>query len=74
MVDEFNIPGQMVKDNIKAFFDLVLHLKIYEVEKQKIRKFVTDNAESRLAKDRSGKLLPYEDADLMSVINKILGA
>lgn len=73
MVDEFNIPGQIVKDNIKAFFDLVLHLKTYEVDKKKVRKFVTDDAESRLAKDRSGKLDAYEDANLMLVINKILG-
>lgn len=71
--DQFNLPGSSVKSSIKAWFDLVLHMKAYRNEEgQTIRKFITDASESRLAKDRSGALDSFEDADLSAIINKVL--
>jgi hypothetical protein len=72
-MEEFNLPGSSVKSSIKAWFDLVLHLKAYKKEDgEQVRKFITDATESRLAKDRSGLLDSYEDADLSAIINKVL--
>lgn len=71
--DDFNLPGSSVKASIKAWFDLVLHLKSFEIEgEEPVRKFITNAAVSRLAKDRSGLLESYEDADLSAIINKVL--
>lgn len=73
-IESFNLPGNSVKDNIKSWFDLVLFYKVYTDENgDHIRKLVTDIAEAPLAKDRSGKLELYEDADLSVIINKIKG-
>ena len=74
MVDVFNLPGSQLKSNLKAFFDLVLHYNIFvDEEGNKHRKLITDAAESVLAKDRSGSLEAYEEADLSVIINKVLG-
>lgn len=74
MVETFNIPGQSVKSDIKAWFDLVFSYKIFSSEGgDKHRMLVTDIAEAPLSKDRSGKLDPYEKADLSVIINKVLG-
>jgi phage nucleotide-binding protein len=74
-LESFNVPGSQVKNNLKAWFDLVLFYKIYKDEEgNAIRKLVTDIAESPLAKDRTGKLEAYEDADLSVIINKITGS
>lgn len=74
IVKEFNVPGSSIKNNLMAWFDLVLHLNTFKDEEGKtIRKFITDVSESPLSKDRSGKLEPYEDADLSAIINKVLG-
>jgi hypothetical protein len=71
-IESFNLPGNQVKDNIKSWFDLVLFYKVYtDEEGNHIRKLVTDIAEAPLAKDRSGKLDAYENADLSEIINKI---
>lgn len=73
-IESFNIQGTSIKNSIKAWFDLVLFYKVYTDESgEKIRKLVTDIAEAPLAKDRSGKLDAYEEADLSIIINKITG-
>lgn len=72
--ESFNIAGSSVKNNIKAWFDLVMFYKVYkDDEGNHIRRLVTDIAESPLAKDRSGKLDSYEEADLSIIIKKITG-
>lgn len=73
MREEFSFPGAKVKDSIKAWFDLVLKYEIFEKDDQKIRKLITDVSVSRLAKDRSGKLSEYENANLGEITRKILG-
>ena len=74
-IEDYNIPGQMIKKDLKSLFDLVLHMKIHkDVETgEPKRVFLTDESVSRLAKDRSGKLELIEDANLGSIINKVLG-
>lgn len=73
-LESFNLPGSSVKNGIKAWFDLVLFYKVFKDEEgNAIRKLVTDIGESPLAKDRTGKLDSYEDADLSIIINKITG-
>lgn len=73
-LESFNLQGTSIKNNVKAWFDLVLFYKIYKDEQgNQIRKLVTDIGESPLAKDRTGKLDAYEDANLSVVINKITG-
>jgi len=74
-IESFNLPGSSIKNNVKAWFDLVLFYKVYRDEEgNSIRKLVTDITESPLAKDRTGKLEPFEDADLSVIINKITGS
>ena len=74
VVKEFNIPGASIKNSLMAWFDLVLHLQGFKDEEGVThRKFITDSTVSPLAKDRSGKLEAYEDADLSAIINKVLG-
>jgi phage nucleotide-binding protein len=73
-IESFNLPGSSIKNNVKAWFDLVLFYKVYKDEEgNHIRKLVTDIAEAPLAKDRTGKLEAYEDADLSAIITKITG-
>ncbi len=73
-VKAFNIPGSSVKNNLKAWFDICLHLKTFKNEEgETIRKFITNESESPLAKDRSGRLDTYEEADLSVIINKVIG-
>lgn len=74
-LESFNLQGSSIKNNVKAWFDLVLFYKVYRDEEgNHIRKLVTDISESPLAKDRTGKLEPFEDADLSVIINKITGS
>jgi hypothetical protein len=74
LVDAFNIPGSAVKANLPAWFDLCLHLKVFKDDKGKShRRFITNNAHSNLAKDRTGKLEEFEEANLGVVIKKVLG-
>jgi phage nucleotide-binding protein len=73
MVDELNVQGSTLKDSLKSYFDLVLHYKIFtDAEGVKHRVLISDMSESRLSKDRSGKLEAFEQADLSAIINKIL--
>jgi len=74
-VEDYNIPGNMIKKDLKSLFDLVLHMKIHkdpETQESK-RVFLTDESVSRLAKDRSGKLELVEDANIGNIISKVLG-
>lgn len=74
-VEEYNIPGKMINKDLKSLFDLVLHMKIHkdpETQESK-RVFLTDESVSRLAKDRSGKLDLVEDANIGTIITKVLG-
>jgi len=72
-ISTFNIPGASIKDNIKSWLDICLVYKIFENDnKEKIRRLVTSQEEHSLAKDRSGKLRPYEVPNLIDIFNKIL--
>lgn len=73
-LESFNLQGSSIKNNVKAWFDLVLFYKVYRDEEgNNIRKLVTDISESPLAKDRTGKLEAFEDACLSTIIAKITG-
>ena len=69
---EYNFPGEKVKNNIKSWMDEVLHLEVKEVDGVKKRYFVTDDLISPLAKDRSGTLDQYEEANIGNVMKKVL--
>lgn len=71
--EDFNIPGNSVKNMLKSYFDIVLHMKSYKDEAGNDKRvFLTSSSLSRLAKDRSGILNEVEDADLGVIINKVL--
>lgn len=73
-IESINIPGSSVKNSIRAWFDMVVFYKIFKDEEGSAhRKLITSAEESPLAKDRSGKLEAYEEADLSVIINKVLG-
>ena len=60
---------------ISYFFDEVLALRVEKDEEGKSqRALMCDSDGLWSAKDRSGKLDPWEQADLSYVINKIAGA
>lgn len=72
--DSFNIPGSSVKNMLKSYFDLVLHLKAYKGEDDSEKRVLLTSASySRIAKDRSGLLKPSEEANIGSIMTKILG-
>jgi hypothetical protein len=66
--EDYNIPGNSVKNMLKSYFDVVLHMKSYKDEEGSDKRVL-----SRLAKDRSGLLEEVEDAHLGMVVNKLLG-
>jgi hypothetical protein len=72
MVDTIQMPGQKVANNIRAWYDEILHLQIFEKDDVKHRVFVTDTAMSPLAKDRSGVLEQYEEANIGKILEKVL--
>lgn len=72
-IESVNIPGSSVKSSIRAWFDIVVFYKIFKDEDGNVhRKLITNTEDSPLAKDRTGKLDHYEDANLSSIINKVL--
>lgn len=71
--EDFKLQMAGIRDSIKAWIDLVLKYETFEYEEKTHRKLITDTTVNRLAKDRSGKLNPYEDANLASIITKVLG-
>lgn len=73
MIDSFIMPGSKVSSNMKAWYDLVLHLKVVQDENGKPQRFfITDSMISPLAKDRSGTLDQYEEADIGKIMAKVL--
>lgn len=67
-------PGSQLSNEITALFDEVLFLTNNLNEKgELIRSLQTFNDGQAIAKDRSGRLEPWEDVDLTAVINKIKG-
>lgn len=74
MIEQYNIPGNMINKDLKSLFDLVLHMKTYNDEEGVSKRvFLTNESASRLAKDRSGKLEVVEDANIGNIIAKVLG-
>ena len=73
LVETFKLPMAGLRSSLGAWFDLVLKYETFTHEDKKIRKLITDATVNVLAKDRSGKLKPYEDADLTAIINKLSG-
>lgn len=71
--DAFNIPGASVKNMLKSYFDVVLHLKAYKGDDDSEKRVMLTSASySRISKDRSGTLLPSEEANLGAIMRKIL--
>jgi phage nucleotide-binding protein len=59
-----------ISDEIPAMLDLVLYLHVEEEGK---RVLITQPTDKLIAKDRSGKLDPIEEANLGNIANKIKG-
>lgn len=73
LIETFKLPMAGLRSSLGAWFDLVLKYEVFTHEEKKFRKLITDTTVSRLAKDRSGLLKPYEEADLAKIINKLSG-
>ncbi len=70
-----SMPGNKVAQSIPYFFDEVLALRVEkDNEGNTQRALMTDSDGLWLAKDRSGKLDPWEAPDLGAIINKIAGS
>jgi len=70
-----SMPGNKTGQSLPYFFDEVLALRVEkDAEGFTRRALMTDGDGLWLAKDRSGKLEVWEDADLGEVIKKIGGA
>ena len=72
-IESVNIPGTAIKNGIRAWFDIVVFYKIYKDEEGTVhRKLITSTEESVLAKDRTGVLDAFEEADLGIILSKVL--
>jgi len=70
-----SMPGNKTGQSLPYFFDEVLALRVEkDAEGMTRRALMTDGDGLWLAKDRSGKLDVWEDADLGEIIKKIGGA
>lgn len=69
----FNFPGSKGKENLKGWLDLVLKYEVFSDGENKYRKLISDVEINPLAKDRSGLLDSYEEANLGMISRKILG-
>jgi hypothetical protein len=70
-----SMPGNKTGQSLPYFFDEVLALRVEkDAEGMTRRALMTDGDGLWLAKDRSGKLEVWEDADLGEIIKKIGGA
>ncbi len=58
---------------LPKFFDEVFYLQVFNVDGVQTRKLLTSEYKNIIAKDRSGKLELYEEADLNLIKEKILG-
>lgn len=70
------MPGAKLGSAVPFLFDEVLRLVVVEDPdtKEPIRWLQTTTTRDSVAKDRSGKLAPYEPADLGAIVAKIRGA
>ena len=69
-----SMPGNKLAQMLPYFFDEVLALRVEKDEEGKPqRALMCDSDGLWSAKDRSGKLSPWEMADLGFIINKIIG-
>ena len=62
-----------ISNQVEAFFDLVLYIRIIEDEKGARRALLTSKSENYPAKDRTSKLDLYEPCDLSIIKQKVLG-
>jgi hypothetical protein len=70
-----SMPGNKTGQSLPYFFDEVLALRVEKDSEGNTRRaLLTDGDGLWLAKDRSGKLEVWEDADLGEIIKKIGGA
>jgi phage nucleotide-binding protein len=70
-----SMPGNKTGQSLPYFFDEVLALRVEKDSEGNTRRaLMTDGDGLWLAKDRSGKLEVWEDADLGEIIKKIGGA
>jgi phage nucleotide-binding protein len=70
-----SMPGNKTGQSLPYFFDEVLALRVEKDSEGNTRRvLMTDGDGLWLAKDRSGKLEVWEDADLGDIIKKIGGA
>jgi hypothetical protein len=65
------IKGKAVQKMLASYFDEVFYLSVNAATEE--REIQTQSSTSILAKDRSGKLDNYEEANLTTIINKIKG-
>jgi hypothetical protein len=69
------MPGTKLSQQLPFFFDEVLALRVErDAEGVMQRALMTEGDATWVAKDRSGKLLPWEEPDLANIIKKIGGA
>jgi phage nucleotide-binding protein len=70
-----SMPGNKFGQQLPYFFDEVLALRVERDQDGEIQRAIMAESDGLwIAKDRSGKLDPWEAADLGAVINKIGGA
>lgn len=70
-----SMPGTKLGQQLPFYFDEVFALRVEKDEEGKIVRMLQTEADpSYVAKDRSGKLDSWEQADLGFIINKISGA
>ena len=68
------MPGTKLGQQLPFYFDEVFCLRVEKDDEGKIVRMLQTEADpSYVAKDRSGKLDPWETADLSYIINKIAG-
>lgn len=69
-----SMPGNKTGQMLPYFFDEVLALRVEkDSEGKNMRALMCESDGLWVAKDRSGKLSPWEDSDLGAIINKISG-
>ena len=69
-----SMPGKTLTQSLPYFFDEVLALRLIQDDEGNVRRVLQCHGDlSYQAKDRSGRLAPYEPADLGAIINKIAG-
>lgn len=78
--DEYNarffapdISGSGLKNRLTSYFDEVFHMEKRKLEDGSMQTVFSTASPIGLAKDRSGKLAPYEQPNLLYVQHKILG-